>query len=315
MSVLGDFKKLLFGAKAVASSAANKAVETGKEVGEDLVDKSSDFIEKAADTAGELYDKASDKAAELYHAAKDKVDDITESIWETAGKQSKAQEPAQTPPLPNDVDEFVASTILENKSEEPAEIPTEPEFKAEKDFFTTTSEKVKETAEEVSSKLQEKSAEFKEKLKDVAEDVGAKLAEKGSEAIDRAREVGGQLKGKFNSLVEKAQEEAEKDRLEKEAIKAAALQQEAEFKAKAADKSAGSTLGGMDSFFEKASRFADGDYHNTGGKKPTEDDPNVLELKPDPNFKKEKKEGKVPGMDDLDGDGDELIDDAIIDKD
>lgn len=310
--MLNDLKKLLFGAKAVATSAVNKTVETGKEVGEDLVEKSSEFIEKAADTAGELYDKASDRATELYHAAKDKVDDLTDSIWETAGKRSQAEETPKTPPVPQDADEFVASTVLEDKV---VETPIAPEFKAEKDFFAEASEKVKDTAAEVSSKFQEKSAELKEKIKDVAEDVGAKLAEKGSEAIDKAREVGGQLKGKLDELVEKAQHEAEKDRVEKEAIKAAVTQQEAEFKAKAADKTAGSTLGGMDSFFEKANRYAEGDYHNTGAKTPTEDDSNILELKPDPNYKKEQKEGKLPGMDDLDGDGDELIDDAIIDKD
>lgn len=304
MSVLGDIRKLLFGAKAVASSAANRAVETGKEVGENLVEKSNEFIEKAADSAGELYDKASDKATELYHAAKDKVDDITESIWETAGKQTKAEAPIQTPPPPKDADEFVASTVLENQPSETTgttEVPIEPA--AEKDFFTMASEQLKETADEVSTKFQEKSAEFQEKLKDVAQDVGAKLAEKGSEALDKAKEVGGQLKEKFNNLVDKATQEAEKDRLEQEAIKAAAAQQEAEWQKRAADKNAESTLGGMDSFFEKASRFADGDYHNTGSKKPMEDDPNVLELKPDPNFKKEKKAE------------DDQIDDAIIDKD
>lgn len=314
--MLNDLKKMLFGAKAVASSAANKAVETGKEVGEDLVEKSNEFIEKAADKAGELYDKASDKASELYQAAKEKVDDITESIWETAGNKNKTEEPIKTTPPPaTDADAFVASTIFENQPTDESEKTDEPiESAAEKDFFTTASENVKDTAEEVSSKFQEKSAEFKEKLKEVTEDLGAKLAEKGSEAIDKAKEIGANLKGKFDSLVEKAQQEAEKDKLEQEAIKAAAMQQEAEFKAKAADKTAGSTLGGFGDFFEKAQRFAEGDYHNTGTKKPVEDDPNVLELKPDPNFKKEKKEGKVPGMDDLDGDGDELIDDAIIDK-
>jgi len=59
----------------------------------------------------------------------------------------------------------------------------------------------------------------------------------------------------------------------------------------------------MGSFFDKAQRYADGDYHDTGAKKPPVDDPNVLELKPDPNFKKEKKDS-----------ADDLIDDAIIDK-
>lgn len=310
MSVLGDFRKLLFGAKAVAASAANKAVEAGKEAGEELVEKSNEFIEKASEKAGELYEKASGKADELYQAAKEKVDDITESIWKTAETNSETQAPVQTSPPPKDAGEFVASTILETPIDEtPADDSLEmkedlaaPTPTPEKDFLTKTGERVLETASEVGSKFAEKSAELGEKVKEVAQTVGTKLAEKGSEAIDKAKEIGGQLKDKFDSLVEKAGQEAEKDRLEQEAIKAAAAQQEAEWQKRAADKNAESTLGGMDSFFEKASRFADGDYHNTGSKKPLEDDPNVLELRPDPDYKKEKKDN-----------ADDLIDDAIID--
>lgn len=307
MSVLGDFRKLLFGAKAVASSAANRAVEAGKEAGEGLVEKSSELIDKASEKAGELYEKASDKASELYTAAKDKVEDITDSIWDAASKRSAAQEPVQTPPLPKNADEFVASTILETPTDDSLELKEDPlspkpVTEPEKNLFTETTEKVMDTASEMGNKLREKSAELGEKIKDVAQDVGAKLAEKGSEAIDKAKEVGGQLKEKFDSLVEKASQEAEKDKLEQEAIKAAAAQQEAEWQKRAADKTDESTLGNMGSFFEKASRFADGDYHNTGATKKTEDDPNVLELRPDPNFKKEKK-----------GDAADSIDDAIID--
>lgn len=315
--MLNDFKKLLFGAKSVAKSATNKAVEAGKEVGEDLVEKSNEFIEKAADTAGEFYEKAAEKAGELYHAAKGKVEDITESIWETASKNMPASE--STPPkTAGTTDDFVASSIhAQTKAETPKD-PLEGEdiFDAIQHEDSPTERQTTQTPPTgTRSELEEKAAELKSKLKEVAEDVGAKLAEKGSELVDRAREASGQLKEKFDSLVDKAQQEAEKDRLEKEAIQREAERQRAEWQKRAANKSEESTLGNMGSFFEKAQRFAEGDYHNTGGQKPVEDDPNVLELKPDPNFKKDKKEGKVPGMDDLDGDGNELIDDAIIDKD
>jgi len=307
MSVLGDLRKLLFGAKAVASSAANKAVEAGKEAGETIVEKSGEFLERAANTAGDLYVKATDKADDLYQAAKEKVEDITDSIWDTAAKNQRAEEPVQTPPPPKNADEFVASTVLENPvgdslhmKEDPYN--PQPEAESEPNGFTKTGEKILDTAAEAGSKLREKTAELGGKLKDAAEDMGAKLAEKGSEAIDRARELGGQLKEKLDDLVDKASQEAEKDRQEQEAIKAAAAAQEAEWQKRAADKGAESTLGGMDSFFEKAKRYAEGDYHNTGATPTPADDPEVLELKPDPNFKKDKKE-------------DDLIDDAIIDKD
>ena len=66
-------------------------------------------------------------------------------------------------------------------------------------------------------------------------------------------------------------------------------------------------LGGFDSFFDKAQRYADGDYHDEGGKE--------MQIKKDPDYKPREKEGKVRGFEDLDGDGDEIIDDAIIDED
>jgi hypothetical protein len=65
-------------------------------------------------------------------------------------------------------------------------------------------------------------------------------------------------------------------------------------------------LDGFDDFFSKASRFADGDYHNTG--KQDED------ITIDKTNKKDRPDqtGKLPGFKDNDGDGNELIDDAIV---
>ena len=66
-------------------------------------------------------------------------------------------------------------------------------------------------------------------------------------------------------------------------------------------------LDGFDDFFSKAARFADGDYHNKGA-----------EDKPEVSIDKSKKQdrpkhtGKLTNFSDNDGDGDELIDDAII---
>ncbi|MBK7335637.1 MAG: hypothetical protein IPJ00_05510 [Saprospirales bacterium] len=70
-----------------------------------------------------------------------------------------------------------------------------------------------------------------------------------------------------------------------------------------------SELSGKDDFFEKAKRFAEGDYHNTGKK---EEGKITLSQDPD-HVAKKKKEGEIKGFDDHDGDGDHLIDDAIID--
>ena len=69
-------------------------------------------------------------------------------------------------------------------------------------------------------------------------------------------------------------------------------------------------LGKHESFFDKAARFADGDYNKE--EKGKEGD---MEIKQNPDYKpEEKKKGNVPGFEDLDGDGNEIIDDAILDN-
>ncbi|RMF01399.1 MAG: hypothetical protein D6772_04840, partial [Bacteroidetes bacterium] len=66
-----------------------------------------------------------------------------------------------------------------------------------------------------------------------------------------------------------------------------------------------SLLEDKDDFFARAERFAKGDYHNEGGK--------AVSLSEDPTHEAKPKGGSVTGLEDGDGDGDALIDDAIID--
>jgi gas vesicle protein len=65
------------------------------------------------------------------------------------------------------------------------------------------------------------------------------------------------------------------------------------------------TVGG--SFFDKAEAFADGRYDDVKDSYIQEDE--------SASEKKDKFDGKIYGFEDQDGDGDSLIDDAIIDKD
>ena len=194
-------------------------------------------------------------------------------------------------------------------------ISEEPDEPAD-DFFSKTGERVMKSAEEVGDKLLDEGEKFSqkakeaagkagEKFKDVSEDVGEKLFEHGGKALDRAREEGSKMWKKASDWLEKTQEEADKEAAQEEKIRQEAEKREAEYKSKAADKDADSTLGGMDSFFEKAKRYAEGDYHGTG----------KSEISRDPEHKPKKKEGQIPGFEDRDGDGDELIDDAILDDD
>lgn len=321
--MLNDLKKLLFGAKSVAKSAANKAKETGKEVGEDLIEKSGDFIEKASDKAGEYYDKASDKARDLYDKAKDEVDDFTDKFWKDTAEEAKAEDKKQPESNFTEASTSYGDSIFDELEDQTGKKQPRSEMPEEEDkpddFVSKTGERVLKTAEELGEKLREESSKAGEKFKEIAEDVGEKVLKTGGEAFDRAKEAGSKLwdkaSEKAKDLYDKAQTEAEKDALEEKIKEAEALRQRAEDQTKAADKSEGSTLGGFDSFFDKAKRFAEGDYHGTGSKKSeTSDDKLELTNLPD-DQKPKKKSGTVPGFEDLDGDGDEIIDDAIIDDD
>jgi coenzyme F420-reducing hydrogenase alpha subunit len=185
-------------------------------------------------------------------------------------------------------------------------------------------DKFKETAENIGSKIlgtdqsgDAEPNEFVEGVKDKAEDIGETILEKGGEALDKAKSFGESVFNKANELVEKAQEEAAKD-AEGIVDKAKDLNEQMEQKIKENTENMtgdDSLLGGHDSFFDKAARFADGDYHMKGQNKPAEDDED-MKITKDPNYKKVDKnpDAKVAGFEDLDGDGDEIIDDAIIDE-
>ena len=67
MGILNDMKKLLFGAKSVAKSATNKVVETGKDAGEELKQRSENLMEKA----GEVTEEIKERAEDFFDIAKD----------------------------------------------------------------------------------------------------------------------------------------------------------------------------------------------------------------------------------------------------
>ena len=54
MGFFNEIKKVLFGAKAVTKSAAEKATEYGKEKGADFIDSADDFLDSTKETADEL---------------------------------------------------------------------------------------------------------------------------------------------------------------------------------------------------------------------------------------------------------------------
>jgi hypothetical protein len=176
--------------------------------------------------------------------------------------------------------------------------------------------KVEHAAEEIGHKVLDAGEIAAEKFKETAEQVGAKVIEKGGEFLERAKEFGSHLLHKAEEAAKKAQEERAKEgpgTLDQLIQKAKDLGEKLE--EKASDKNRQFTdslkdakandLNTHDDFFEKARRFADGDHHATS---------KTPQISRDPNFKPTDKKGKTHGFEDIDGDGDDLIDDAIVDK-
>ncbi|MFM9947047.1 MAG: hypothetical protein ACKV1O_03840, partial [Saprospiraceae bacterium] len=151
-----------------------------------------------------------------------------------------------------------------------------------------------------------------EKLKGVSENIGESVIEKSGELYEKAKSFGENLLGKADDLVEKAQRAAEAEaNLDETTAKAEQLNDLLNSKVEESTPKGGpidtkeGLLGKHDSFFDRAQRFADGDYHNEGGRNTR------LFTNPD-DASKNKKGGKAAGFEDLDGDGNELIDDAIV---
>lgn len=329
MSIVNDFKKLLFGAKSVAKSGGQKVVEKGKEVGEEILEKTEDLYqhtkEKVKDVSAEAGAKVKDSLAD----AKNFAENLVEEAWETGSdlvdKAKKAageyfgpeeEAPKKDTPL------FEAGFDKDENTAEASKSKVAEMGNSVVKVAGEASKKVQEVTEKVGTKVIEEGSKAWDAFQETSEKVGEKIFEVGGEVggklLEKASEIGEKVKGKFDDLVEKANAEASKDQEVLDKLAAEAKLKQEELERRIQERSAKSNvenlaedkekapLGGFDSFFDKADRFAKGDYHNEGDGKP--------KLSVDPNYQAKKKEGNLKGFEDLDGDGDDLIDDAIVEE-
>lgn len=343
MGILNDMKKLLFGAKSVAKSATNKVVESGKEAGSELRDKSEKLMKNAVDKAGDLGEDIKERAEDFFDIAKDKAEDALEKAAGVGGQiRHKAEEytqkavdgaealfekatgestPAEDelvpeqPPKPKVEPETLDFSSMETAAEPldliPDEVEEAPKTPKAPSSIEQLGDRVLDAGAKAGNKLLDKSGDLFDKLSEAGGKIGEQVAEKGGGLWEQA-------KSKTNELVEKAQEAAAQEKAEKESSmdsmldKAREMGEKIEARAKekgrdfmdSLEDAKKSTLEGTDSFFEKAKRFADGDYGNEGDIKITKSDAP----------KQIGKTGKTHGFEDLDGDGNDVIDDAIIEE-
>lgn len=283
MGIFNDLKKVLFGAKSVAKSSADKTTEAGEELWDKTKDTVEDIGEKVLDTTGEMLDKTKNIAEDIGETIIEKSSDIVEHFKDTATDiGSKIL----------DTTENIGEKIRHPKSSSPdssveptTEISADDLFEDEFVPSSSTNEeqKIQDTQQTSSepSPLEKKVTAIKDEIVEQAENLAEKAKEKLDDINQKAEELREQI----------AQEEAE--RKENPPI--------------GYENASKSLLDDKDDFFAKAKRFADGDYQGVKDS----DKPEIVKM-PDEKDKKEDNVGKVYGFEDRDGDGNEIVDDAIV---
>lgn len=337
MSILNDLKRVFFGAKSVAKHQGGKAADALKDVGDNLADEGKDLLDDTKAAAKELVDKA----PEYIEKGKDALEDLTDKIWrdaDAAVDKARAMKDQASDAINSKLEELNPTPDPAPAAEKPPLfdddfeldlIESDPEgtdaglgkLDSLKDKAGGILGGVGDKASEVLGEINEKVSPTldaaakaglaaRDKIADVSEKVGKEVMEKGDEFLNLAAEAGAVAKDKFDDFVDHANAEAEKMKMEDtiEEAKAAAAQAEARARAfdgeEAARDTYKSTLSGTDSFFDRAAKFADGDYHG--------DTPKPVTVQDNPDAPKKQDGGIIAGFLDADGDGDSLIDDAQI---
>ncbi len=303
MPLFNDLKRIFFGAKSVAKHQASKAGDVAREAGDEL-----------AEQGEELFDLTKRAAIDLASRAPGYLEKGKDALAELGDAVYKQTTPATPPPSQNnmdmdmemdDPDDTLDFDNLDLSSEK--EAPKSGSIDFEEDLVEDPTPTLKEPSafEQLRDSALDAAARGGLKAKKAAEDAGDEL-------LDRAARTGANLKSKADTFIDHANREAEKMKLEDSIEEAKRAAEQAESRARAFDNKEGmrdtekSTLSGTDSFFDRADRFARGDYHDEGGKE--------MRVQDDPNYRPRKKSDLIAGFDDNDNDGDSLIDDAILEE-
>lgn len=277
MGLFSSLKKLLFASESVAKSGAEKAGNFAKEKVEDLGDLTEATLEKSSELIKDKTTGLRDALSDTTESLKDKYEDIKDKSEDLLENLNTNETIQNIKEKAQDVKDRVMDGI-ENLGE------------------TEVVKGAASVSEKVGDKVLDAGEDFMQKAKEGADIVGEKLGDVKEKLMDKAKEGADILSQKYDETLAKAQAE--------EALEA----QQPKGKYSEDDLSAGgSLLDGTDDFFSKAAKYADGDYRAMSeGKITIKDERLPLEEKPPV---------KAAGFEDMDGDGDELIDDAIITED
>lgn len=242
------------------------------------IEKGKEAGAEALEVSREKLGNIQDELSESVEAAKDKFENLFDDVSDSAGSAiSKAKESASD----------AAKSINLDKAKE-------------------TGQKIMEKGGEYASKAGEKLEAATEDIVEASDKAWEKIADVSSNLYDKAKakaeDIGEKIGDKVDDMMEKAEameaEDAAYDAKHPTGIYEGESHNE---------KLEGSLLDDTDDFFAKAAAFADGDYEKASeGKMTIEEAPSSTPVEDDRT---------TAGFTDLDGDGDEITDDAIIVED
>ncbi len=256
-------------------------------LGKSATEKATDFVKEEGD---EILEKAKDLAGKSGEAILEKTSGLKESLVDNSSEWIEKTKSGL---------EKIGDEIADNPLTQKIGSTTEDIGSKVMDKGGVILEKAGEISENVGEVVMEKGSVLMGKGMDVSEDVGSKVLEAKDIVMEKAGEVKDQLAVKLEDTMQKADEWAANEK----------ANPKPEFAEDTIDAS-GSLLEGTDDFFSKADKFASGDYGAFSEGKMELDESTKSVAAP----KKFEELPPATGFDDLDGDGNELIDDAIIEE-
>ena len=283
--LLDDAKDMATNMGGKLKDKAGDALGSAKELTSDAFGMPKDAAGKMVDKAGDFVETAKEKATEMGSDAIDKTKNAAEKVTEKVTE--KVSEVTDTPKVDS------AQEALNNLSEggdDAADLLDDVGDAADAgvDGKKNVLEKIGgdvlaagavilgktgEVAENLGGKVLEKGDELYEKGKDMSGGLGEDVSNFGDKILDKAKDLSGDLKDKADALVDKANKvasgEAEIKSLS-DTVKEMGekMNKPTEFSDKMGYENAkGSLLEGKDDFFDKMSKYADGEYDAFDGDK------------------------------------------------
>jgi len=245
----------------------------------------------AASTVENLSEEITSKTSGLKDAVIEKAGDAMDTVQNTdiLGKASETM---------NDISKTVTQKASETFEQLKENESLKNASKSLEDLAGKAGEKVGDLSETIGTTVFGENNERLDQLKDLSEDIGGKVLDAKEKIVDKAKELKVDLDEKIDETIEKAKDLEAKEAFEK-------TQRQNTPPTDHGD----SLLDDTDDFFSKAEKYADGDYSVFSEGKITLDKETSITTSDVP-----KKNVKAAGFEDLDGDGNEIVDDAIIDN-